>query len=123
MPDEVVLDGPDWGKLDHYDESVVYRLERDRRGRIDSHWVPVWLPPLSRIMRPGGAARQPRRVNGRPQGSRRVARTNGSRGDPDSSDPDHEAPPQRQLGGAGVASSRLWAHVRRREAKGRLAVG
>jgi hypothetical protein len=86
MPPDVVEDGPDWGEPDFCDETHAWRLERDRNGRIVSHRVPVWLPPLSSFVRPRGAAREPRRGNGRP-GSRRVARTNGARGDPDSEPP------------------------------------
>jgi hypothetical protein len=55
---------------------------------------------------------------------RHTARTTrtGARSPPeDPSEPSPEAPPSRSPGGAGVASARLWAYVRRREAKGRLA--
>jgi hypothetical protein len=55
----------------------------------------------------------------RPRSTTRTTRT-GSRSPPDnpgSDEPSPEAPPKRSVGGASDAPSRLWAHVRRREAK------
>ena len=71
------------------------------------------------VNRRGGELVGRRLVPREPRRARRAARTVGARGDPDSSEP----PPRRlyELGRLDAASSRLWHHVRRREARQRLA--
>jgi hypothetical protein len=76
MPDDVVLDGPDWGELDFSDESVALRFERGHDGQIVSHVVPVWFPPLKQLMPPKVAPRQARPREARPRAARRNGRTN-----------------------------------------------
>jgi hypothetical protein len=90
----------------------------------------VWLMPLDpgdlvpvvRLPKPAPVPTATSRTGTRPR-TPRHARSRGSRSPPDDpSDPSPESPPGRpELGRLDVASSRLWAHVRRREAKGRLA--
>jgi hypothetical protein len=67
-------------------------------------------PPRPRVAR----SREPRSRTARP--GTRKARTVGARGDPSSSDD----PPLPDLVRLSAASGRLWAHVRRREARQRL---
>jgi hypothetical protein len=109
-PDE--LEQQFYDKLDR----GLWRIRSEAQRLINRNRssVPVAVPTLAAAAGRNRAAREPRR--------RRATRTVGARGDPSESGAD-EPPPGRlyELGRLDVASVRLWARVRRREAKNRLA--
>ena len=111
--------GSEWDGDDGTEPPIILTVS-NKRGVVDARIDPAWVRARSLEMarRDGGGEftstrhrqREPRRQNVRTSGKR--ARAPASKADDD--------PPLPDVARLGVASTRLWAHVRRREARQRL---